>query len=113
LPAKALKPSAGALGNASRVVEACQHREEKSMFNISYGALAIIFLLFMVLPLLLIFCLLAVSSREEAQLEKLAKTQELACILGMWSSEGEVPPEKPLQSRGGGGEVPQPTGSPP
>jgi len=83
------------------------------LFHISYGVLAIIFLLFMFLPLLLIFCLLTVSSREEAQLEKLAKTQELACILGLWTASGEMPPKGPRPSRGGGGEVPQPTGSPP
>jgi hypothetical protein len=83
------------------------------LFHISYGVLAIIFLLFMVLPLLLIFCLLTVSSREEAQLAKLAKNQELACILGMWSAPGEIPPEKPRQSPGVGGAVPRPTESPP
>jgi hypothetical protein len=83
------------------------------LFNISYGALAIIILLFMFLPLLLIFCLLTVASREETQLERLLESRESAFILRPWTPPGAKPEEKLRKSRGGGGEVPQPTGSPP
>jgi hypothetical protein len=79
------------------------------LFHLSYAALAII-ILFIVLPLLLIFSLLAVSSREEEQLAKMARTRDLAAISKLWPGPGGMSLPKPRNCPAGG-KVAQPTES--